>query len=156
MTTEYLLTSSLDPIAPGERFTGPLPRHVTVQQYFQLDGSERAFRHALTNVATRFAPIEITGGKEALYGPNHDVPVRLLQRLGGLARLHDDTLAVVQRFGSVHNPRWAGNGYSPHVTYVDGRALEEGETATLRTLELIAKQAGEKTVEFVLTLSKKV
>jgi len=158
VAAEYLLTSSFEPIVPGQSFAGQLPRHVTIQQYFKLSGSEQAFKHALTNLTTRFYPIEVTGGQEALYGPNNDVPVRLLHRLGALARLHNDTLELVNRFGgTMRNPEWAGAGYNPHVTYVDGRALEEGETATLRNLELIVRKDGEgqKIAELVLPLSKK-
>ena len=157
MAAEYLLTSSLAPIERGQVFEGSLPLHVTVQQWFSLE-YERAFINALQNLATRFEPLEIEGGDEALYGQNNDVPVRLVRRVGRLARLHTQTGELVARFGGeLRNPEWAGDHYSPHVTHVDGDELKEGEVVTIRTIELIKRVPGErlKTVESVLPLSRK-
>lgn len=157
MAAEYLLTSSLAPIERGQGFEGSLPLHVTVQQWFSLE-RERAFINALQNLATRFEPFEIEGGDEALYGPHNDVQVRLVRKVGRLARLHLQTGELVARFGGeLRNPEWAGDRYSPHVTRVEGAELKEGEVVTIRTIELIKRAPGErlKTVESVLPLSRK-
>lgn len=155
MSAEYLLTSSIDPIRKGERFVDePLPRHVTIQQWFMLEHVP-AFKNALQNFATTLAPIEIKAGETAEYGPNNDVPVRLVRSIGRLASLHTKTGELVERFGgTLKNPEWAGDGYSPHVTYVDGIALEEDEAITLRTLEMIKREDGVRSVEMVLGFSR--
>lgn len=154
MSAEYLLTSTIGPIERGQEFEGSLPLHVTVQQWFTLE-SDRAFQNALQNLATRLDPIEIEGANEALYGPSSDVPVRLVRKVGQLARLHMQTGELVTRYGGeLRNPEWAGERYSPHVTHVNGAELKEGEAVTLRTIELIKRPLGEriKTVEQVLSL----
>ena len=153
----YLLTSSLAPIERGQTFEGSLPLHVTVQQWFSLE-YERAFINALQNLATRFEPFDIEGGDEALFGPNNDLPVRLVRRVGRLARLHAQTGELVTRFGGeLRNPEWAGDRYNPHVTHVDGAELKEGEVVTLRTIELIKSVPDEriKTVVSALPFSGK-
>ncbi len=154
MAAEYLLTSSIDPIKKGEQFVdGPLPRHVTLQQWFTLDHVP-AFKNALQNLATTLEPVEIIGGENAEFGPNNDVPVRLVRNIGRVARLHTKTGELIERFGGeLRNPEWAGDGYNPHVTYVDGAALDEGEAVTLRTIEMIKREDGVRTVEMVLGFS---
>jgi len=142
--TEFLVTSSLEPLKKGEQFEKELPRHVTVLQWFSVP-YEQAFINSLQNLAARTEPFEITAGEEALFGPNNDVPVRVLRRIGRLAAIHSDILAIVARqAGEVRNPQWAGDNYHPHITYVDGCALEENETAVLDNLELIRREEGEK------------
>ena len=154
MAAEYLLTSSIDPIKKGEQFTdGLLPRHITIQQWFTLQYAP-AFKNALQNLATTLEPIEITAMEDAEFGPNNDVPVRLVRNMGRLARLHTKISELIERFGGeLKNPEWAGDGYNPHMTYVDGSALEEGETVSLRTIEMIRRENGIRTVEMVLGLS---
>lgn len=154
MAAEYLLTSSIDPIKKGEQFTdGSLPRHVTIQQWFTLRYAP-AFKNALQNFATTLEAIEITATEDAEFGPNNDVPVRLVRNMGRLARLHTKTGELIERFGGeLKNPEWTGDGYNPHVTYVDGIALEEGETVSLRTIEMIRRENGVRTVEMVLGFS---
>lgn len=156
MAAEYLLTSSIDPIKKGEQYEDSLPRHVTVQQWFTL-GYERAFHNALQNYATTLTPFEIIGDDEALFGPNNDVPVRKVRNIGRLAAVHTQTKELLEKFGgSLRRPEWAGTGYNPHVTYVDGIAIDRDETVTLKNIELIKRDEGStvKTVEFVLPFSK--
>lgn len=157
MSAEYLLTSSIDPIVKGQEFTEePLPRHVTVQQWFTLEGSQRAFENALQNLATTFEPFEVTAGDEALFGPNNDVLVRRLRTMGKLATLHARTSELLARYqGTLKNPQWGGDGYNPHVTYVDDMALEEGEVVKLRSIELIKRVDGTRRVEAALPFSKR-
>jgi len=158
MSTDYLLTSSIDPVYKGQVFEEGLPRHITIQQWFTLE-RRGAFVNALQNFATTLTPFEITGTEEAMFGPHEDVRVRRVRNVAKLAMLHDSTLEMIERYGrgSMRNPEWAGDGYNPHVSYVDGIALEEGEVVILKTIELIRRDPGSRTkvAEQVLPFSRK-
>lgn len=154
MATEFLITSSLEPIKKGQEFEGSLPLHVTLLQWFTVD-SQPAFQNALQNLTMRTPGFEVVTGEEALYGPNNDVPVRLLRGFGKLARLHADVVELVARYGGeMRNPEWAGERYSPHVTHVGERTLQPDEIVPIRALELIKRHDGErsKRVEVILPL----
>lgn len=158
MSAEYLLTSSIEPPKRGELYADwCLPPHVTIHQWFSLE-LQGPFRNALQNLATEHGPIDVIGDTEALYGPDKDIPVRLLRNIGKLARLHAMTGELIDRFDGVRrNPEWSGEGYSPHVTYANGIAPAEGEIVTLRSLELISREAEatHSRVELVLPLVKR-
>lgn len=146
---ELLITSSLDPIQRGDSFPQgtSLPRHVTVWQYFELPNEHvNEFIAETGNVIEAFSPFDIEGAAYAEFGPHTDVPVRRIKALGQkgttLIALHSVLGAVIEEYeGMISNPEWAYNGYNPHVTYVNGQALDEGERTTLRTVELIEKDA---------------
>lgn len=142
--SELLITSSLDPIEEGQVFSEGLPRHVTIWQYFQLpDFHRQAFIEEASEAIEGFSPLEIIGGQEDRFGPNNDVRVRRIETIGKgatLITLHTVLGEMIQRHeGTVRTPEWAFEGYNPHMTYVDGQALDEGEREILTTVELIEK-----------------
>lgn len=142
--SELLITSSLDPIEEGQVFSKGLPRHVTIWQYFELPDFHRdEFIKEVGQAVEGFSPLEIIGLNEDQFGPNNDVPVRRVQALGSgatIITLHTVLGEIIQRHeGTIQNPEWAYENYNPHITYVDGQALNEGEHAKLTTVELIEK-----------------
>jgi len=148
---ELLFTSSLDPIHEGDEFPKgtSLPRHVTVWQYFDLpDFHMNEFIAESGEAIEAFPTLGVEGAEYAEFGPNNDVPVRRLKVLGQhatLLSLHASLGAVIQKYDAViPHPEWAYDGYNPHITYKDGRALEEGEFALLHSVELIQKHADTK------------
>jgi len=144
--SELLITSSIDPIEEGAVFLKGLPRHVTIWQYFTLPDSRLdAFTTELGEAIEAFSPITIIGGEDDMFGPKNDTPVRRVRSLGrgaaSLEGLHAVTGAIIERHdGEIQNPAWAYNGFQAHMTYVDGLALDKGEEAHLKTIELIEKK----------------
>lgn len=143
---ELLITASLDPIKEREIFPKgvSLPRHVTVWQYVDvLDNRANEFIAEVGNAVEAFSPFEIEGAEYDEFGPNNDIPVRRVKMIGRgatLLTLHTVLGTVVEKYEAhIPNPELVYAGYSPHVTYKDGRALEQGEHATLSTVELIEK-----------------
>lgn len=144
--SELLITSSLDPIEEGDVFEEGLPRHVTIWQYFQLPDSHiDGFIHNVGHVLQSVPPLEIMGTSTDKLGSHNDVPVRLVMALGSNATiitLHSLLGEVIATYGgTIRNPEWARDNYNPHITYVNGRALENAEYAKLSTVELIQKDA---------------
>ncbi len=149
---ELLLTSSIDPIKEGDIFPKevPLPRHVTIWQHFMLPAfHEAAFIEDIGAAVEGFSPLEVIGADYAEFGPYNDRPVRRVIALGTRATvvtLHTVIGTIIQRHdGTIRSPEWAYENYNPHMTYVNGRALEEAEYAKLRTLELIKEDAPTRT-----------
>lgn len=142
--SELLLTSSIDQIEEGQVFSKSLPRHVTVWQYFTLpDFHIEPFIQEVGEVVEGFSPLWIRGGENANFGPDETTPVRKVIALGRnatLRTLHTVLGSVIERHeGAIADPQWAYEHYNPHVTYVEGQALEEHESFKLTTLELIEK-----------------
>lgn len=141
--SELLITSSLDPINEGDVFPKGLPRHVTIWQYFQLpDFRREAFAEQIGRAVEGFSPQWIVGGEnDATFGPDNDVLVRRVHTLGHgatIRTLHAVLGEIIQRNdGVVRNPEWAFENFNPHITYVDGQALQENELAKLSTVELV-------------------
>lgn len=146
---ELLITSSLDPIKEGQVFSKGLPRHVTIWQYFELpDFHLNEFITEAGNAIEGFSPLEIVGADDDMFGERKDTPVRRVQALGHGATifaLHATLGAVIERYeGVIEKPEWAYAHYNPHITYVDGKALEENEREVLTTVELVEKKPNSK------------
>lgn len=144
--SELLIISSLDPMEEGQVFPESLPRHVTIWQPFQLpDFHTNEFIADAGAAIEGFSPLEVEAftGDPDRFGPNNDVLVRRVNALGSgatLLTLHAVLGAIIEQYeGTIRSPQWAYNGYHPHMTYVDGRALEAGERAMLTDVELIEK-----------------
>lgn len=141
---ELLITSSISPIEEGQVFPGELPLHVTIGQDFYLPDSHlELFERDLEVALGAFSPIEIVGTDNDLFGPNSDKPVRRVTAVGRQATLtafHTVAMQVVDRYeGVLKNPEWAYEGFQPHITYVNGKALRRGEQALLRQVEVIQR-----------------
>lgn len=158
MAEKYLLTSTFEEIRRGQEFEGQLPPHVTLVGWFEVP-HPRALENRVQNYAARLSPVEVTGEGEALFGPEEDVRVRLVTaRLGRLSVVHAQLLdAVTRTGGQVLRPEWSGEGYRPHVTFVDGVGLGEGESQILSRIELIEQRnnSDAKTVLASLPLSQR-
>lgn len=116
------------------------------------------FTSRLDGAIEAFAPIDIIGTEEAEFGPGNDVRVRRVVSLGeGATLIALHTVlgeAIVHHDGEMKNPEWAFEGYNPHITYTDGRAIEMGEHAALETVELVKKsEDGSKTIQKVWPLT---
>ncbi len=143
---ELLLMSSLNPVTEGQDITQSRHPWVTLQQYFTIPDSRMdAFEQRVGQAAEAFFPIAIQGAERDLFGPDNDVGVRRVAALGKGATLHAlHTVlgeVILHHDGEMRNPEWAFEGYNPHITYTDDRALERGEITTLNTVELVGKDA---------------
>ncbi len=142
--SELLLISSLGGTKEGMNLSAKRQPWLTLQQYFDIpEASLGGFTSRVGQAVEAFSPIEIEGLEDDFFGEKNDTLVRRVQALGGAATLrclHTVLAEVITHSdGEIRNPEWAFEGYNPHVTYIDGRALAEGEVATLQTVELVGK-----------------
>lgn len=79
--------------------------------------------------------------EEALFGPEHDVPVVRLERTQGLLDVHLGLLALAEYLDARLDTRWVGEDkWNPHVTHqLEGR-LQVGDKVRVDGLDLITKE----------------
>lgn len=138
---QFTLIGSLEPITSGDTFN-EWPLHVTVLPKMDIKLHDRnAFFNAIQTQANVYHHIRLVGEEAALYGPEHNIPVRLVHS-DALITLHHDlleTLAPELRHAKV-DPTYIGDNYSPYVTYVGERGIGKGEVIAISALQLIAKK----------------
>jgi hypothetical protein len=131
----YVLVAMLEP-SPLRFETTKCALHVTVMPTFTLQADEEAVNRVARRVAAGIGPFTIAGGRAAMLGPDEDVRVRLVEsdEIFAAHRAHVNELSGLI---SLTEPRYAGDGYLPHVTdQMDGR-LGEGETKTVGSISLV-------------------
>ncbi len=150
MAEKFVLISALEPLERGDQFE-QWPLHVTIVPWFALPKErEQAFLNALVNRVYGKSSFVTTGGDEALFGPDKDVRVRKLRRIGALAALHNIALGAVHDFDGVVDGGYVGRDYVPHVTYQGERGIEEGQELELSAMQLVRGDVdGSRTVERV-------
>ncbi len=152
---EKLIISTLEPVEVGDTFPS-LPLHVTLMPWFKIEGTNnlRGLNRYLALIASKRSQLELTGKNLDKFGPKRDVDVRVLEDTKKLRKLHGDLVAVVGwSEGTCESPYIRGN-YAPHVSFVNGVSLDEGELVKADALQLIDRDlvTHERTVEKVFPL----
>lgn len=92
------------------------PAHVTVVSNFTTDAPVETLVATVRRVLTAEGPLPFEFGDRAMFGPNRDIPVRLV-RSESLATLHHELITELTSAGVVaDDPAYWLAGYRPHVT----------------------------------------
>jgi GNAT superfamily N-acetyltransferase len=92
------------------------PAHVTVVSNFTTDVPVETLAAGMRRVLAAERPLPFEFGDSAAFGPNRDVPVRLV-RSASLTKLHDELVTVLTSAGVVADePAYWRAGYRPHLT----------------------------------------
>jgi hypothetical protein len=149
MNREYLVVLPVEPFTRGRSHpTGQsLPLHCTVMHWFRLhpEVSFAALNNKLTVLAcwVETGSIELVSQEPALFGPENDVPVHVLERNERLNLLHTELLLFLASIKSAPEQRkWVGAGYRPHVTSTD-KAFAPGQKYVSKHLVLV-ERGGDK------------
>lgn len=145
MNSEYLILLPVEPLRRFDSYPAgqSLPLHCTVMHWFRIRSvaSYMALNKKLELLASGVKPgaIELVSHEPALFGPNNDVPVHVLQRNERLNLLHTEILLFLALIKSVpEERRWVGAGYRPHVTNTD-KAFEPGQKYVPKHLVLVER-----------------
>lgn len=77
----------------------------------------KALINNLQRIASSTHAFEVKAEKDALFGPNHDVPVILLSTDNEITELHQKLLACVKAASATFdNPQYVDDGFVPHAT----------------------------------------
>ncbi|WP_345543785.1 2'-5' RNA ligase family protein [Microbacterium jejuense] len=109
------------------------PAHVTLASNFVVDGSRELLEDVVRRICTDCPPLTIRFGGEALFGPDQDIPVQLVEsdRIVALHRRLADALEDMSGFVAEQPAFWR-SGYRPHMTHVAGVHTPPGSRQQLR------------------------
>ncbi|TFD64662.1 2'-5' RNA ligase family protein [Cryobacterium sp. Hh38] len=126
----YVVVALFEPIAVGTLFSRKdWPAHVTLASNFITDVSVDDVVLAVRRVCAQIEPIVLQFDGAALFGRNHDVPVRLV-RSAGASTLHRhlaDQLQPLPGFAA-DDPAFWRNGYRPHLTLSSTESVNERDS----------------------------
>lgn len=119
------------------------PAHVTLVSNFVTAASVDRIAEALRQAPGLDAPLRIEFGGRAKFGPDRDIPVRLVLP-GRITELHRhlvDELVVLTDL-KADEPAYWGEGYRPHLTL--GASVDEGDGEPRMTTDVaIARLDGD-------------
>lgn len=126
------------------------PLHLTLMQWFTPRGGLQALRQELSLAARNIAPVVVTVGKEALFGPDATIPVNVIADQAPVRHLHMVLLGVLRQLGlQVNDAQWVGEGYTAHVTQQgDERRAREGQKLCIDGFHIV-RLIDDKTCEIV-------
>ncbi len=152
---EKLIIATLEPVEVGEQFPS-LPLHVTLMPWFEIDpGNVPRLRKYLGLIASKRSYLEFVGEDIDMFGPEHDVRVRKILAHPEIVRAHSDISAAVAWSEGKCDSEYIHGAYSPHVSFVDGVSIGEGQSVKADALQLIDRdpETRQRTVEKIFPLS---
>ncbi len=136
--SELIVVHRIDNITPLDRH---IPLHMTALHWFETDAPDAKVAEQLEAFARQQAAVTTRATEEALFGPEHDVPVMRLERTQELLDMHFGLLALAKYLGARLDERWVGEGgWNPHVTHQSEERLQVGDTVEIDSLDLIVRE----------------
>lgn len=122
--------------------SGQWPHHVTLFPPL-LSAYDPVFGEKLRNELNPHAPFEVVTAGEALFGPEQDIPVRLIRPSLSLQGVH---YLIERALGEILHDKTYRQPYRPHVTVKNYDELPEGASITIAGLSVVEKTEGQWTV----------
>lgn len=148
----YVVVALFEPIDVGTSFARKhWPAHVTLASTFFVDGTVDELAAAVRSAGSLTEPMVLTFAGRALFGPNRDVPVRLVRstRVSDVHRRLADHLEALPGFAAEEPAFWR-HGYHPHLTLRPMNAVREGDS--LNACCIAIARLGETEAEIVAEL----
>lgn len=132
----YILVHLAEPHKPGftfRRYADPWPLHITLVPWFSVPESEAALVDALRAAARTVAPSDVQVGAQAMFGPNADIPVNVIDDQVVVRCLHLVFMDAVESQQAVFNGYpYVRSAYHGHIT----RQTKDGQTYGKREGEI--------------------
>lgn len=125
----YCVVALLAPMEVGDRVArSAWPAHVTLASNFVAEASTAELVGVLREVPLADQPLTFRVGDAAMFGPQHDIAVRLVEssRANHLHGLLADRLERLAGFAADEAAYWRG-GFRPHLTLAPAIGAVEGE-----------------------------
>jgi len=153
---QYIVVLPISPFKIGP-YTGKSSLHCTLFHWFRLSShmSESDMLPVLQQLRTMLCLNEtvLVSRAPALYGPNSDIPVHVLEYNPTLHHAHQHLLEYL-RHQECELPRedWIGECYSPHVTSSNGKVFATGTRHIVSSVAMLCKdEDGKKLVVQIIT-----
>lgn len=139
MSQKYVIVHFVDLARTPHEFSyTEWPPHVTLLANFTIDQPVDALVSELASYAQQTEPFEIRVEGEALFGPNQDVPVLLMQTTADIQKVHEDLADLTGVLGAKYDdPQYMRVGYRPHMTIKAKTQTGVQQAMTLDSLTLI-------------------
>lgn len=144
----YAVVALFDPLDIGTTISRRAwPAHVTLASNFAAAATRDRIVEVVADVAPAAEPITVRFGEQALFGPNHDVRVRLVDSEQAVS-LHMrlvDQLEFLPGFAADEPAYWR-DGYRPHLTLGPSVFATEGDRETASYVAVVEILGSDATV----------
>ena len=135
----YAVVALFDPLDVGTTLSRQAwPAHVTLASNFTAAAPVDEVVGVVAAAAPIAEPVGVRIGEVALFGPNHDVPVRLVDSEQAV-RVHNllaDHLGSLDGFAAEESAYWR-EGYRPHLTLGPAVIAKEGDRETANCVAVV-------------------
>jgi 2'-5' RNA ligase len=135
----YAVVALFDPLEIGTTISRRAwPAHITLASNFTATAAADRIIEAVAEAAPATKPLSVRFGEEALFGPNHDVRVRLVDSQQAIyAHISlTDQLESLPGFVAEEPAYWR-DGYRPHLTLGPSVSATEGERETANSVAVV-------------------
>lgn len=144
----FVIVALFDPITVGTTFSRMRwPAHVTLVSNFVTTAFVDEIASAVRRAGILEPPMRIEFEGLDLFGPNRDVPVRLV-RVGHVAKLHQQLVDELESLAdvAVDEPAYWRAGYRPHLTLGPSIEAAEGECRIARDIAIARLEGDTATI----------
>jgi 2'-5' RNA ligase len=139
MSQKYVIVHFIEVSnVPEEFHYSEWPLHVTLLANFKLSESLEELVHALRVYSSRTKPFEITSNGEALFGPQLNVAVSLIQPSNSIVQMHMDLITLSAAVGAEYDePKFMREHFRPHVTIQSNARLSDKQKISVSSFTLV-------------------
>lgn len=143
----YVVAAMFSEMNVGAEFVRKLwPAHVTIVSNFTTDAPVQTLAAVMRRVLTAARPLPFEFGDSAMFGPNQDIPVRLV-RSESMVKLHDELANELTLVGVVADePAYWLAGYRPHVTLAPSVGTDLTPLRDFRDIVIARLDGGRATI----------
>lgn len=130
----FVVVALMEPLDVGTIISRQTwPPHVTLASNFDVEATANDLALAVRRAGALDEPIVVEFVGSELFGPNRDIPVRLVQsdQISALHYRLADQLEPVAGFVAEEPAFWR-DGYRPHLTLTPVISIEDGDSRILR------------------------
>lgn len=132
----FMIFLPIDPMSVGLEFKSA-PLHCTLMPWFQTSASVAEIEQLIRNKCSKYRSLTLISGEPALFGPENDIPVHVLEPNLDLQTLHLELFDALNANGARFLDRYAGPCYQMHVSNHKGRVFGPGMRLTVKKAHLI-------------------
>ena len=114
------------------------PLHVTLVGNFNTETPEDSLIEMLTTRVEKIEPFNVRVGEEALFGPNNNILVNILDVNKEIMNLHKNLKELLDSNDTVYDsPQYVGKNYKPHATVQKVDRVHQNEIVRINSLSLV-------------------
>ena len=146
----YHLGCQIEQASLGTIFT-KWPLHITLVPWFIYDGAVDDLAERIVDKLKGLKAFEVQVLSLKMFGPNKDIPVRLVEKTKPMMSLHARLYHLLVSIGcQVEKEEYNTLDYMPHITVRGNRQIDSGVRLSIDSIDLIKNlQDGHKSREIV-------